>query len=631
MKKFISLLLSALLVFALVACAKDKEEDHGQEGSGETDIVLAQDGRTDYIAVIPDGATEAVRYAADELVNNFADATGAQISVVTDAGRSFNSEDKVISIGETTIKEGSGLTVSVEELTEDGYKIERYGNTVVICGGDDSGTAFGVYEFLTQQFHYEIYAFDEIYIDDADTAYLKDLHIADRPSFEYRDTDGLTDYNHEFAYRLRLRKWNSSEAQYDYSASKDWIGGHCHTFYTFIPKDKYYNEHKEWFSGNQLCLTNEEMKAEFIKNAIQMIKDNPDGKYVNIAEEDFAGFCNCQNCTDERSAYGMSGYIIRFVNDIIAGIEEWKEEEQPDRELKYATFAYSSGSFNPPVRQTETGEYEPVDLSVIPDERLYIRLGPIDYCYSHALTDESCSVNVASAKAIAGWRAITDRFMVWDYDVNYNHYFMFFDLYDALQKNLSDYYDMGVIGIMRQSSTGSRVSSMCDLKTYLNAKLMWDVHEDTEALINDFMDHFYKDGAPYMKQYLNMMRSYLNYQDETRQGGLHYQLYDRLQPSLSTAQLWPKRILEQAMELFEQAYAAYDKMEDKELAQILHNRVLKESVCVRYVILKNYGSYYNINDPTYREMIEEFRADVTTVEAFNYREGADTSAWLDTL
>lgn len=134
-----------------------------------------------------------------------------------------------------------------------------------------------------------------------------------------------------------------------------------------------------------------------------------------------------------------------------------------------------------------------------------------------------------------------------------------------------------------------------------------------------------------MKQYLNMMRSYLNYQDETRQGGLHYQLYDRLQPSLSTAQLWPKRILEQAMELFEQAYAAYDKMEDKELAQTLHNRVLKESVCVRYVILKNYGSYYNINDPAYREMIEEFRADVTTVEAFNYREGADTSAWLDTL
>ena len=638
MKRISCLILAMVFLCSFAACNTNENENSSSSGSEEreeeTDIVLAEKGKSDYTIVIPADASDAIEYASLELVNNFEDATGAVLNVVSDAGKNFNRSDKVISLGETSIKDGSGLEVSVEDLTYDGYRIERYDNTVVICGGDDSGTTFGVYEFLSRQFDYEVYAADEIYIERTDKAYLKDFHVSDRPSFEGRDTDGLTDYNYELANRLRLRKWNSSDSRFDYSASRDWIGGHCHTFYSFISNDEngeYKKEHPEWFSSNQLCLTNQDMKAEFIKNAIEMIKENPLGKYVNISENDFSGFCNCTACKEERNTYGMSGYIIRFVNDIIEGIEEWRTKEAPERDLKYVTFAYSSGSFNPPVRMDEKGNYTAIDESVIPHEKLYIRLAPIDYCYNHALTDESCTVNAGCAKALKGWQAITNRFMVWDYDVNYNHYFMFFDLYDNLQKNLIDYYNMGVTNIMRQSSTGSRVSSMCDLKLYLNAKLMWDVTENQEDLIDDFMEHFYTDGAPYMKQYLTMMRSFVSVKDKESDAGVHYQLYDRLQPTLSTSQLWPKRILEQAMELFEKAYAEYDKMENCEFAEILHNRVLKESVCVRYIILKNYGSYYNINSPEYTEMIDEFEKDMQIVEAYNYCEGKNTSDWINSL
>lgn len=640
MKRILSLLCAAFLVCSVSACGTSESSsenstgDFTSEEQKDTEIVFAENGRSEYSVVIPENASDAIVYAAEELTGNIEEATGAVLSVVSDSGVTFNPEEKVISLGETTVKQESGIEVSVGELTGDGYRIERYGNTVVICGGEDSGTAFGVYEFLSLQFGYEVYAADEIYIEKTDKALLKDFHVKDRPSFEGRDTDGLTDYNHELAYRLRIRKWNSSDSRFDYGASRDWIGGHCHTFYSYISNDEngqYKKEHPEWFSANQLCLTNEDMKKEFIKNAIGMIEDSPTGKYVNIAENDFSGFCNCSTCKDERDRYGMSGYLIRFVNDIIEGIEEWREAEAPERDLKYVTFAYSSGTFNPPVKLDDDGNYIPLDGSVIPHEKLYIRLAPIDYCYSHALTDESCTVNAGCAKALKGWKAITDRFMVWDYDVNYNHYFMFFDLYDNLQKNLVDYYNMGVTNIMRQSSTGSRVSSMCDLKLYLNAKLTWDITEDQETLTDAFMENFYKAGAPYMKQYLTMMRSYLSVRDKENSTGVHYQLYDRVQPTLSTAQLWPKRILEQAIELFEKAYAEYDKMEDRALAEVLHNRVLKESVCVRYIILKNYGSYYNINSPEYEEMIEQFEKDVQTVEAYNYCEGKNTSDWINSL
>ncbi len=53
-------------------------------------------------------------------------------------------------------------------------------------------------------------------------------------------------------------------------------------------------------------------------------------------------------------------------------IESWRLENCPERELKYVTFAYSSGSINPPVN-TVNGEYQVIDESVRPHEKLYMR------------------------------------------------------------------------------------------------------------------------------------------------------------------------------------------------------------------------------------------------------------------
>ena len=52
--------------------------------------------------------------------------------------------------------------------------------------------------------------------------------------------------------------------------------------------------------------------------------------------------------------------------------------------------------------------------------------------------------------------------MIWDYDVSYHNFFMFFNFYDALQTNLKNYKAMGVVNIMRQDTSGGEVSSMDD-------------------------------------------------------------------------------------------------------------------------------------------------------------------------
>ena len=631
--KVLVILLAACMLFTMVGCKKTKGPD---TSITESSVILAQGGRSEFSVVISETASEAEKYAADYLVEYFKEATGATLSLRTDAGISFDEDAKVLSVGRTKILEESGLALDKSKLTGDGFRIERFGNTVIICGVEDTGTIYAVQDFLAIQFNYEAYAADEVFIEKVTEPKLMDFHYSDAPDFEGRDMDGDLLYNREAATQLRLRGWSNDSAVYGYGASRDWIGGHCESFLNVLPKEIYEKDHPEWYaySARQMCLTNTELIDAFVKSMIALIEENPYGKYVNISEEDMAGMCTCPQCTAEMNQYLVSGYIIRFCNTVIEEIEKWRQENCPERDLKYLTFAYSSGSINPPVRNVD-GKFEIIDPSVQPHKKLYIRLAPIMYCYSHPFTDESCEVNRAFRTQIEGWKSITDRFMVWDYDVNYSHYFLFFNDYESLSANLKLYKDIGVINIFRQNSTGSRIRSMVDLNNYLNGKLMWDTELDSERLIEDFMEHFYKSGAPYMKQYLAMMRTYLKQKDidSLAQGGkgLHFQIYDAYQPQLATSQTWEKRVLEQALELLDKAMASYDSIESEGERETLKTRVLKESFCVRYLILRNYSFYYNGNTSAYTDMVEQFRKDAAKIGAVSVSEGSDLNTWIDSL
>ena len=77
-------------------------------------------------------------------------------------------------------------------------------------------------------------------------------------------------------------------------------GGHfeflglCHTFYRLLPPDQYFAKHPEWYSlvngqrtckGAQLCLTNDEMRKELTRVALEWIHQNPNaGYYLDQSE-----------------------------------------------------------------------------------------------------------------------------------------------------------------------------------------------------------------------------------------------------------------------------------------------------------------------------------------------------------
>ena len=77
--------------------------------------------------------------------------------------------------------------------------------------------------------------------------------------------------------------------------------------------------------------------------------------------------------------------------------------------------------------------------------------------------------------------------------------------------------------------------------------------------------------------------------------------------------------------------ATYDSIENDGEREVMKNRILKESLCVRYLIIKNYSSYYNQNSSAYVQTINEFREDANLLGAYCHSEGGDLSTRLDSM
>src|SRR5210317_622059 len=78
--------------------------------------------------------------------------------------------------------------------------------------------------------------------------------------------------------------------------------GFVHTFFPLIPPATYFKDHPQWFSEidgkrkhdrAQLCLTNEQMRDELIKNLKANLRANPAATIASVSQNDWHGNCQC--------------------------------------------------------------------------------------------------------------------------------------------------------------------------------------------------------------------------------------------------------------------------------------------------------------------------------------------------
>ena len=600
-KKLFCIALSVLFVFtgtAACSCNGDKPDDSYIKN---TDIVLFDEGKTDYKIVIPANPSDSEAFAAEEAACFMKLSSGADFETVSDKDRNFNENDKVISVGNTSLLKGSGLEIKKSETGDSGFIIKRFGNTVIIAGANEGygyGNIYGVYEFLRYEIGYEVYAADEIKVSGEKKGFVKDFDYSYVPTFNERS---ITEYvlEKDYVYRTRMKLVSPFTSEFG-------LWGHSNALY-ILPYSVYGAKHPAWYTATgdvngryQLCFTNKEMRAEYVKRLKEIIDEKPDSKYFMLGHEDTSLYCNCEKCLAEIEKYKQpSGLQIAFINKVVDEIMPWFNEKYPGREIEFVIFAYLF-SEKPPVEKTADGNYAPTHENCIPRDNVAVMLAPIRIDWSKPVTE---GVNSGSYENIKQWAAVADHLMLWKYSfyasdsvfVPFNNLNAYKEINDSLR-------EFNVIYLMEEADMAVPTASFEELRIYVQANMLWNGDRSVNDLIKKFMKGYYGEAGEEMYAYyiaLNTWQETLN----NTQNKCNGDVWDT--PS-AKAEYWPHELLlkfDEALDKAEAKIAGLKNTDADEYEKLLA-RIDKERLLNLYFRLSFYRNGYTNSELSV--MINEF-------------------------
>ncbi|MDE0043926.1 MAG: alpha-glucuronidase family glycosyl hydrolase, partial [Candidatus Poribacteria bacterium] len=115
---------------------------HATEGGNMTMLVIADNSTSNYVIVISETASPSERHAADELQFFLKEISGANLPIVTDGGELKSHE---IILGDNLHLKQLNAEIDFDALGDDGFTIRTEGNYLIVAGGKQRGTMYGVY------------------------------------------------------------------------------------------------------------------------------------------------------------------------------------------------------------------------------------------------------------------------------------------------------------------------------------------------------------------------------------------------------------------------------------------------------------------------------------------------------
>ena len=507
--------------------------------------------------------------------------------------------------GETLLFRAQNAEIDFAALEWDGYRIFRSDSNLFIVGGKGKGDIYGVYEFLKQNLGIKVYAEDEMLIPETKNLKLLDIDLTDKPDIATRAfTSYKATYTDE-SLRTRMRL-NGNQDNWIYFS---------HSTFLILPKETYFNDHRDWYStdATQLCLTNEEMTQEFIKNTVELVRVNTDDRFIMIGLEDKNTFCECENCTKQVQEVKESGVMLRFVNKVAKAVNKFIEQNQKGREFHIVFYAYYK-TVDPPVKY-ENGKYTPLAADIAPEENVAVMFAPLYSDFSHSLLDPV--YNASCSERLSGWMSLFNdgNLFARYYSTQAGYYFVPFNNWPALQENYKLLNDIGCPYVYNQGSHSANTGNFQEMTLWVNAQLMWDSNQNTGELIDEFISAYYKNVSAEISEYFNLLQAHYAILLQ-EQGLLAYSTMSYRELYKNT-EVWPREFLLQAERLLDGALEKLEPLRDSdlELYNKLSMRVRVERLTPIYFILELYSAYYTESD--LRAYIEEFET-VTSARGMLY-------------
>ena len=493
------------------------------------ELTLAKQGSSNYVIVVAKDAIPSERTAAEEVQSYVQKISGVLLPIVNDG----TSPKYGIYIGQSARISALLGGLEMAKLKPDEIIIKTAGDQLILSGARPRGALYAVYTLVEDYWGVRFWTATETFCPKQATLKLPELNVRYAPPFAVRESTypGFVDFH--FAVRRKINgHWTDTPPAY---GGREQLLGWCHTLSAILPPAEYFAKHPEWYAiydgkrrpDGQLCLTNPEMRKEFIKRAAKLLCDNPDARLISISQNDGYGFCTCEKCQAvcRREGDKQSGVLLDFVNQMAAELEK----QFPG--VLVETLAYRDTRQPPKF--------------IKPRANVIIRLCSIEADFGSPLNSEA---NAAFRNDVLGWSQITGKLYVWNYIANFANYFFPHPNLLNQAKDLRFLRDHNTVAIFEQGENGSNgYGDFIQLRTYLISKLMWNPDLEVDSLIHEFVTGYYGAAAPCLEAYLKLLDHDL---DRVPRPMIRTYLYNTNWLSLET--------LAKAFKLMQQAVAAVD-------------------------------------------------------------------------
>ncbi len=468
---------------------------------------------------MPDEPSQAEQLAAERLQYYIKQMSGARLAVATEGEAPAGTK---VYVGRTRASADITKRLKNYNAPEEASVVSVNDRAVHIVGIDDPGTVHATY-FLLEDLGCRWYfpAQWGTVIPKLQNIVLRTQEIYRAPDFKIRK--GLPGYN------LLLDEdpeWGGNEwGRGNHLGGWNWWGaGHS---YNYLVAPDNFAEHPEWFAyydgkrhPTQLCTTNPEVRQKALET-IRTVLSKPNApRLLCISPNDGQGFCECPNCMkliptnpDGTKRTGDSiDRIVEFANFIADAIKD----NYPDHYVTYYCDYHSVGT----------------PTLVTPAENTVFWVVQWSQDQFHGVSPET-----RMGQSLERWGKFGNPIFVYTYYGSYLS-FTFWPQVHAIRNDIPYYYDKGAIGLY--SETHQHWGTQ-HLNFIVFPRLLWDVHTDVDAWIDDFCEKFYGPAAEPMHSYYDLLEK--TAQDGPPQYHYHSGIVAIFTPSVMT-QL--RQIIEEA-------------------------------------------------------------------------------------
>ena len=462
---------------------------------------LFKNGKSDYRIVLDRQASPSEKKAAEELQMYIKQISGAQLPITDDA----TSKGRRIFVGF-----GSAVAditkAQKPEADDEGFTYRTVGKDLLIYGGAQRGSMYGVFSFLEDELGVKWLTPKCTVVPSMQKYALPRLDRSEKPALALR-YDGHFAVEREpvwSAHNKENMKWTPTQNDYG-NIEAYW---NAHTMGQLLPAGEFFEKHPEYFSlrdgkripNGQLCLSNPEVLEICKTRLADVMRKNPLFRIYSLSQNDNFSFCQCQKCTAIAEQYGgQSGLMVWFVNQVADAVRD----EFPDKFV--GTFAYQY------TRQPPKG--------IVPRNNVVIRLCSIECCFAHPLT-AGCPQNQAFMNDMERWAEIAPHLFIWDYIVDYAQYISPWPNFQVLGPNIEAFRKNKAIGIYEEAQYQSNGAEFEEMKAWVTTKLLWNPLLDTDSLVQVFIDGYYGKAAPMVMDYYRLCQSLIK-------PDLHFGIYIR--------------------------------------------------------------------------------------------------------